>query len=60
VPVSLRPVFRIGIAVWLIALVVAVILWVTGTTGPHGAWTCAVGALLGVGGLWWAHQRPNR
>lgn len=60
VPVSLRPVFRVGIAVWLLALVVAVVLWATGTTGPHGMWTCGVGAVLGGAGLWWAHQRPNR
>lgn len=59
VPVSLRPVFRFGIAVWLVALVVALVLWLTGTTGPHGAWTCAVGALLGVAGLLWA-RKPGR
>lgn len=60
VPVSLRPVFRVGIAVWLVALVVAAILWMTGATGPHGTVTCAVGALLGTAGLWWTHQRPGR
>ncbi|GIG24054.1 DUF2530 domain-containing protein [Cellulomonas denverensis] len=59
VPVSLRPVFRVGIAVWLVALVVALVLWLTGTTGPHGAWTCGVGALLGVAGLLWA-RKPGR
>lgn len=60
VPVSMRPVFRVGIAAWLVALVVAVVLWLTDVTGPHGAWTCVVGAALGVLGLGWARRRPGR
>ncbi|MBD3778845.1 MULTISPECIES: DUF2530 domain-containing protein [unclassified Cellulomonas] len=60
VPVSLRPVFLVGIAVWLTALVVALVLWLTGAAGPLGVWTCAVGAVLGVLGLGWSRRRPGR
>ncbi|RMI06769.1 DUF2530 domain-containing protein [Cellulomonas triticagri] len=60
VPVSLRPVFLAGIGVWAVALVVAVVLWLTGAVGPHGVWTCVVGAVLGVAGLIWTKQRPGR
>jgi hypothetical protein len=60
VPVSLRPVFVAGIAAWLLALAVAVVLWLTGAAGPLGVWTCAVGAALGGLGLGWARRRPGR
>jgi hypothetical protein len=60
VPVSLRPVFLAGIGVWLVALVVATVLWLTGSTGPHGVWACGVGAALGVAGLLWTRARPGR
>jgi hypothetical protein len=60
VPVSMRPVFLVGIGAWLVALVVAVVLWLTGAVGPHGAVTCAVGAALGVVGLVWTARRPGR
>jgi hypothetical protein len=60
VPVSMRPVFVVGIGAWLVALVVAVVLWRTDVVGPHGVWTCAIGAVLGVAGLLWARSRPGR
>jgi len=60
VPVSLRPVFVVGIVAWLAALVVALVLWLTDAVGPHGVWTCAVGAALGVAGLAWTRRRPGR
>jgi sterol desaturase/sphingolipid hydroxylase (fatty acid hydroxylase superfamily) len=60
VPVSMRPVFLLGIGAWLVALVVAVVLWLTGAAAPHGVWTCAVGAALGVAGLLWTQRRPGR
>lgn len=60
VPVSMRPVFLVGIGVWLAALVAAAVLWRTDAAGPHGVWTCVVGALLGVAGLGWTRRRPGR
>lgn len=60
VHVSLRPVFLGGIVVWLVALVVATVLWLTGSAGPHGVWTCGVGAAFGVAGLLWTRSRPGR
>lgn len=60
VPVSMRPVFLVGIAVWLVALVVAVVLWLTDAAGPHGVWACATGAALGALGLAWTRRRPGR
>lgn len=60
VPVSMRPVFLVGIGAWLVALVVALVLWLTDATGPQGVLTCAVGAALGVVGLLWVRRRPGR
>lgn len=60
VPVSMRPVFLAGIAVWVVALVVSGVLWATDVVGPHGVWTCVVGALIGVYGVFWAGRRPGR
>lgn len=59
-PVSMRPVFLVGIGAWLVAFVVALVLWLTDVTGPHGVWTCVVGALLGLVGLGWVRSRPGR
>lgn len=60
VPVRMRPVFLVGIAAWLVAFVVALVLWLTDVTGPHGVWTCVVGALLGLVGLGWVRRRSDR
>ncbi len=60
VPVSLRPVFLVGIGMWLVALVVALVLWLTGAVGPHGTVTCAVGAALGGLGLVWTRRHTGR
>lgn len=60
VHVSLRPVFLFGIVAWLVALVVALVLWLTGAAAPHGVWTCAVGAAFGVAGLLWTRSSPDR
>jgi Flp pilus assembly protein TadB len=60
VHVSLRPVFLVGIGVWLVALVVAVVLWATGSATGLVVWSCVVGALLGVAGYLWTRQRPGR
>ncbi|GIG35477.1 DUF2530 domain-containing protein [Cellulomonas pakistanensis] len=60
VPVSMRPVFLVGIGAWSIAFVVALVLWLTDAAAPHGVWTCVVGAALGVVGLAWTRRRPGR
>lgn len=60
VPVSLRPVFLVGIGAWLVALVVALVLWLTGGATPLGVWTCLTGAVLGALGFVWTRRRPNR
>lgn len=56
----MRPVFQVGIAAWVVALVVAGVLWSAGAVGPHGVWTCVVGAAIGCYGLFWAGRRPGR
>jgi hypothetical protein len=60
VPVSLRPVALGGIALWTVALVVALVLWLTDVTGPHGVWTCLAGIALGGLGLLWVRAKPGR
>lgn len=60
VPVSLRPVVLVGIAAWVVALVVALVLWLTGGATALGVWTCLAGAGLGVLGLLWTRRRPGR
>ncbi|HEY0214945.1 MAG TPA: DUF2530 domain-containing protein [Cellulomonas sp.] len=60
VPVSLRPVVLVGMGLWAVALVVALVLWLTGVTGPNGPLTCAAGLVLGVLGLGWVRRRPGR
>jgi sterol desaturase/sphingolipid hydroxylase (fatty acid hydroxylase superfamily) len=60
VPVSMRPVFLVGIGAWLVALVVALVLWLTDAAGPHGVWACVTGAALGAVGLAWTRRRPGR
>ncbi|MCI1218072.1 DUF2530 domain-containing protein [Bifidobacterium crudilactis] len=58
IQVDLRKVFVIGTALWSLALVVAVILWLTGieTLGP--ALVCAAGVVIGLLLLGW--ERFNR
>jgi hypothetical protein len=56
----MRPVFLVGIGAWLVALVGALVLWLTDAAGPHGVWACATGVLLGVLGLAWTRRRPGR
>jgi predicted membrane protein len=60
VPVSLRPVFLAGIVAWAVALVVSLVLWLTGSATSLGVWTCVVGALLGAVGLVWTRRHTRR
>ncbi|GHS89492.1 hypothetical protein AGMMS50218_15910 [Actinomycetota bacterium] len=60
VPVSLRPVALVGIAGWLVALVVTLVLWFSDSVAATTVWTCVVGVLLGGYGLWWVGRRPGR
>lgn len=58
--VSLRPVFLVGIVVWLVALGVSALLWWRGTIDSTSLWVCATGMLLGAGGYLWSRQKPGR
>ena len=54
--VDLGRVMVVGIAVWLVALVVAVVLWLTDATSGIPAAVCATGSVLGVLGWDWARR----
>lgn len=56
---SLVPVAVAGIGVWLVALVVATILWSTDRAPALAVWTCAVGAALGAVALLWTRRHPS-
>ncbi len=57
--VDLARVAGVGAALWGVALVVAVILAATGTTGWIPTAVCATGALLGLVGVWWSHRHDT-
>ena len=59
-PVNLRPVVRVGIAVWVVALVVASTLWFIGGVPPTAVWTCGAGVVLGALGLGLLRRRGWR
>lgn len=60
-PVSLRPLVRFGIVVWVVVGVVVWGLWFFGGKVPGTAvWTCAAGVLLGLIGLGMVHRRGWR
>ncbi len=59
VPVSLRPVFLVGIAAWLVALAVAAVLCARGVIDSTAIWVCLTGAFLGAAGYVWS-RRPGR
>lgn len=59
-PVSLVPVFRFGVLVWLVALVVTAVLRWSDLVSTTAVWVCATGALLGAAGYVWARSRPGR
>ncbi|MEV0148709.1 MULTISPECIES: DUF2530 domain-containing protein [unclassified Nonomuraea] len=49
----------VGTGLWAVALVVLLVL----RPGPEHQWwiwTCAVGAFLGLLGLWYVHRRATR
>ncbi len=60
--VDLGKVLVWGTAAWVVALVVAVVLGATGTTGWIPTAVCATGAALGLLGVWWTtwHDRMGR
>lgn len=60
VPVDLGRVMTVGTAVWLVALVVAVVLALTGTASWLPVAVCATGAALGVVGWDWARRHRGR
>lgn len=57
--VSMRPVFLTGIVAWLLALVVAVLLWGQDSIGVTPVWTCAAGAAIGAAGSAWTRVRRH-
>jgi hypothetical protein len=61
VRVDLRIVFSVGLAAWVVALVVTSVLARDGGDGPTEAvWTCVAGIVLGVFALVWEHvRRPD-
>ncbi|MGV8977954.1 MAG: DUF2530 domain-containing protein [Cellulomonas sp.] len=60
-PVTLRPLVRVGMMVWGVVGVVAWSLWFFGGIVPGTAvWTCAAGAALGVIGLGVLHRKGWR
>lgn len=61
VRLDLRKVFLVGIALWAVALVVTVVLAVTGQVDARMPWICAAGiALGGLALLWERRHRPAR
>jgi hypothetical protein len=60
IEVDLGRVAVVGIVVWLVALVVALVLWRTDATDGIPAAVCATGAVLGAIGWDWArrHRTP--
>jgi hypothetical protein len=59
--VDLGRVSVVGMVVWLVALVVAIILWLTDTTDGIPPAVCATGVVLGAIGWDWArrHRAPD-
>ena len=59
--VDLARVAIVGIAVWLVALAVAIVLWLTDATDGIPVAVCATGVALGVIGWDWArrHRTPR-
>lgn len=59
VDVDMRKVFLVGLALWVVALVVAVVLWLVGVVTTTPVWSCMAGVALGLVGLGWerVHRR---
>jgi hypothetical protein len=56
VEVDLARVVRVGMALWLVGLVVTLVLAIGGTTGWVPFAVCATGLALGVLALLWARR----
>jgi len=56
VEVDMRRVFVAGLVIWLVALVVATVLWRAGFTDATPVWSCVAGVVLGIVGLVWARR----
>ncbi len=60
VDVDLARVMAVGTAVWVVALVVAIVLALAGTISWVPTAVCATGAVLGVAGIGWSvRHRPR-
>jgi hypothetical protein len=51
VGVNMRPVTLTGIGAWVVALLVASVLWFVGDVPIRVVWTCGAGVVLGLVGL---------
>jgi Flp pilus assembly protein TadB len=62
IQVDLARVAGVGTLAWVVALVVCVVLAALGLVTWTPAAVCAVGAVLGVLGVWWSrgHDRMGR
>ena len=60
VDVDLGRVMLVGTAVWAVALVVALVLALTGEASWMPAWVCATGMVLGLLGAGWARRNTAR
>ncbi|HQY34092.1 DUF2530 domain-containing protein [Actinotalea sp.] len=60
VEIDLRRVFRVGIALWTLALVVVAVATLTGVTTGRAVPICIAGLLLGGLALGWEHRRARR
>jgi len=60
IEVDLGRVMIVGVVVWLVALVVSIVLMLTGTTDGVPVAVCATGAVLGLLGWDWARRHRPR
>jgi Protein of unknown function (DUF2530) len=58
--VDMRRVFLVGLLLWTVALVVCLVLWLTGATGTTPVWTCVAGLAVGLVGLVWERLGGGR
>lgn len=56
----MRRVILTGLALWAVALVVAVALWRAGTITSTPVWSCVAGMALGLFGLVWERGHRRR
>ena len=53
----MQRVVLVGVAIWVVALVVLAVLWRAGVVGTTPLWSCVAGAALGLAWLGWEKAR---